>query len=435
MRKISVIICFIFLFMFCGCVPGRKFSRISDAYDKCRADSIVLADSASSLTRQKGELILKNIALRQDSIKKEKKIADLKNQYDRLLSSGSSEMAEVIRQMRETQEETRRISDSKSDALIYQSEISKTLSTIGNELNIGLYGIDDSKVKVTTNRLSVVISIESSYMFTASTLAVSPEGERVINAVTRVLENRNLFNVHVIKYAPVEKVLARMEDKKTVTALAKINELQTGINRYDNEIAAARKEMETINAEQAYLFSQDSSLTFKRDSLLIERYNADEIVKLMKTRQSENYGSPAQDSIAVSNAIIRYSFVDKEIENVDTTLTRCARKRNDNELRIKIVQDNIDGLEQQRNMEIASIYRIMHSIADVFHDINIEEISIASAYLIKECGKNLGHNRIIAEQMFLSQEDMRSYSKRIDIVIKPDIDSIIKSQKNHNRYD
>lgn len=77
----------------------------------------------------------------------------------------------------------------------------------------------------------------------------------------------------------------------------------------------------------------------------------------------------------------------------------------------------------------------MNDIETTTETANAAELNVLTSFIIKQCGSNLGDNKITTERVFRADSTLATANKWIDIILKPDIENMIGQQKNKNIYD
>lgn len=425
----------ILIFTVSACVPGRKFDRVNDAYKICRTDSMRFSDSLAHTNKQKGELILKVVSLQQDSIRKEQEYYNLQEQYNRLLVNGSAEMAGILRRMKQNEEETRRANNNRSGVVVYKSEIDKALDKLYNELTVKLYGIDKRNILITKTNFAVKVTINESFLFTKPSNAISTRGSKVIDTIAQLFKERNLFNLHIVKNVPVGDLFGNMNSSRTTDIISRMSALDKDIDKLDKRSAAVNDEVAKINAKHNKLAALDSTLLVKSDSMMIVTNDAEERVNLMTRRIEIGYGDVESDNDNVVKAKTHLATAVRESDALTEEHRKVLGMISDNKLALQIQHTVLDSIAQQRNIEIESLNKIMNDIEAMTETAHATELNVLTSFIIKQCGSNLGDNKITTERVFRADGTLATANKWIDIIIKPDIESIIGQQKNKNIYD
>lgn len=425
----------ILIFTVSACVPGRKFDRVNDAYKICRTDSMRFSDSLAQTNKQKGELILKVVSLQQDSIRKEQEYYNLQEQYNKLLVNGSAEMAGILRRMKQNEEETRRANNNRSGVVVYKNEIDKALDKLYNELTVKLYGIDKRNILITKTNFAVKVTINESFLFTKPSNAISTRGSKVIDTIAQLFKERNLFNLHIVKNVPVGDLFGNMNSSRTTDIISRMSALDKDIDKLDKRSAAVNDEVAKINAKHNKLAALDSTLLVKSDSMMIVTNDAEERVSLMTRRIEIGYGDVESDNDNVVKAKIHLATAVRESDVLTEEHRKVLGMISDNKLALQIQHTVLDSIAQQRNIEIESLNKIMNNIEAMTETAHAVELNVLTSFIIKQCGSNLGDNKITTERVFRADGTLAIANKWIDIIIKPDIESIIGQQKNKNIYD
>lgn len=423
------------IFMLSACVPGRKFDRVSDAYKICRADSMRYSDSLLQTNKQKGELILKVVSLQQDSIRKEQAYNSLQEQYNKLLVNGSTEMAGILRRMKQNEEETRRANNNRSGVVVYKSEIDKALDKLHNELTVKLYGIDKRNILITKTNFAVKVTVNESFLFTKPSNAISTSGSKVIDTIAQLFKERNLFNLHIVKNVPVGDLFGNMNSARTTDIISRMSVLDKSIEALDGRSGTINDEIAKINTIHNRLLALDSTLLVKSDSMMIVTNDAKEQAILMARRAEIGYIDLETDNANAEKAQNNLDVATKEANTITQEHQKILGMIADNKLALQIQHTSLDSIIQQRNIEIESLNKIMRDIEATTETANAAELNVLTSFIIKQCGSNLGDNKITTERVFRADSTLATANKWIDIILKPDIENMIGQQKNKNIYD
>lgn len=425
----------ILIFTISACVPGRKFDRVNDAYKICRTDSMRFADSLAQTNRQKGELILKVVSLQQDSIKKEQAYFNLQEQYNRLLANGSAEMAGILRRMKQNEEATRRANNSRSGVVVYKSEIDKALDKIYNELTVSLYNIDKRNIIITKTNFAVKVTINEAFLFTKPSTAISSRGSMVIDTIAQLFKERNLFNLHIVKTIPVGDLFGTMNSLRTTDIIKHMSQLDKNIEKLDNQSAAVNSEINKINSRYNRLVAADSTLLVKSDSMMIVKNDAEEQVDLMNRRIDIGYSDTETDNFNLVKAQNNLVAATRLSDTLSEEHKNVLAETSENRLALQVQNGILDSLSQQRGREIESLNKIMSDIEATTETAKAADLNVLTSFIVKQCGSNLGDNKITTERVFRADNTLATANKWIDIIIKPDIEGIMGQQKNKNIYD
>lgn len=428
---------YIILILFVSaCVPGRRFDRVSNAYMMCKADSTRISDSLNVTNKQKGELILKVVSLQQDSIKKEQEFFNLQEQYNKLLANGSAEMASILRRMKQNEEENRRANNNRNAVVVYKGEVDKALDKLYNELTVKLYGIDKRNIIITKTNFAVKVSINETFLFTKPSVAISSRGSKVIDTIAQLFKERNLFNLHIVKTVPVGDLFGKMNSTGTTDIIGRMSALDQKIEELDRRSAAVNNEIGKLNARNNRLLAADSTLLVKSDSMMIATNNAAELADLMERRIEIGYSDTETDNANLLKARNDLGSAMRQSESIAEEHQKVSAQLSENKLALQAQQIALDSLSRQRDSEIESLNRIMHDIEATTETAQAADLNVLTSFIIKQCGSNLGENKITAERVFRADSTLASANKWIDIVIKPDMESITGGQqKNKNIYD
>ncbi|MEG1794034.1 MAG: hypothetical protein RRZ64_03645 [Rikenellaceae bacterium] len=425
----------ILVFIISACVPGKRFERVSQAYDVCRKDSLYNADSVSMLRLQKGSLMLKVISLQQDSIRKEQRYAAMQEQYNRLLANGSQEMTSILQRIRQDKEKTQKTNNGSTEVVIYKNEIDKALSKIYDELSVSLYNIDHKNITITKTKLSVRVSVNSTLLFNEPSVALSTQGNSIVEAIAQTFKARNLFNLHIVKDVPIGELFGHMNSSKTNDIIEKMTSINKDVDILDLQIENVNLELGNINLQHTILLEKDSIFNVKRDSMMIVTNDAQETLELMTNRMDIGYSNIKNDSINKAKAQFTFTEATRKTAEISQEHKRIIEDITKNRSSLTIVNNRQDSILRLRNIEIAKLSKITDNLASTITTSNIEELNILTSFFIKSCGDTLDDNKIIAERMFRANGSINKSNSWINIIIKPDIENIIGQQKNKNIYD
>lgn len=308
-----------------SCVSMKKFSSVNTLLADMKKDSLAMSTKIKESNERIDELLRRNISLGSDTLRLHSEYRALLEKHERICEENHQELVRLNAQVHGT---SRRASSSASGGRVTKasSSLSKSISSLGNEINSILSNENKSLYKINPKNWELTILLRDSLLYVPvidndrivyDHNRLSPKGEMLLSKLASMIVEKDNFDVVVrenifinspyLKYIPNAKVEELTTiDKEVVTAV-----IDTLMNRGVVSYVTTRPaEINTIT-DNAVIDARESqrldSLRAMREAERIKQQELSRRAELI--RQSERAKRMAADrTTVVMRALMRQCY-------------------------------------------------------------------------------------------------------------------------------